>query len=548
MKIGRTVISCLAGACIFSAVLFSTGAEPANAAASPAYAETLVKQSESYAGSLKWAISIEGTGDGKTIPWGYYNGTKTAYANAIKAVGSLPNSAKKTELLNRLEQNVNLYISVQPGKVGRAVAYIDAINAGVKIEKAKLSLKNQLEKNIVNDETEKLYHNLSWELKKQSYLLDRVYGKTTRDLIRQHFKKSAEQVRCQALYPVSIKMALDKMKTHMDSGNLSESKRYLDETYALFVNGEKTGNLLPSSVIYKTLMQAYKEYKALISEWEQEEVTLESAFVRYSGSEGTHLTISKNHTMMLSLTDAYPLESLELNLSAPAKKADVYVTREMNGEEATEKIHSVEKADRLSVDLSQSELFKLPDPALKENDGAPGRTFRFKVDVTNLSGETKSYYANLGIGAFKYGSGFKSGTYYTDYGYSIDVAGPFTLFDHGNGLVYIPSDESCLIDDPIEGTVICDPTGHLSLRTLEQGTDIDAMKLEALQSYGTPVKDVEDELLPGTLYHVHTAANDFYMYEMVISHNGQLLQINYSIERNAEYVRDGIESMLKSIK
>ncbi|MBG9654503.1 hypothetical protein [Cytobacillus firmus] len=548
MKPARKVISCLAGAAIFSAVLFSSGEEPAKAAASSAYTEKLVRQSESYAGSLKWAISIEGTGDGKTIPWGYYNGTKAAYANAKKAVGSLPQSAKKTELLNRLEKNVNLYISVQPGKVGRAVAYIDAINAGAKIEKAKLSLKNQLDKNIINDETDRLYHNLSWELKKQSYLLDRVYGLTTRDLIRQHFKKSAEQVRGQALYPVSIKMALDKVKASIDSGNLPESKRYLDETYALFVNGEKTGNLLPSSAIYQTLMKTYEEYKTLISEWEQKEVTLESAFVRYSGSEGTRLTISKNHTMMLRLTDAYPLESLELHLSAPAKKAVVYVTREMNGEEITEKIHSVEKADRLSADLSQSELFKLPDPTLKENDGAPGRTFRFKVDVTNLSGETKSYYANLGIGAFKYGSGFKSGTYYTDYGYSIDVAGAFTLFDHGNGLVYIPRDESCLIDDPIKGTVICDPTGHLSLRTLEQGTDIEAMRLEALQSYGTPVKDVEEELLPDTLYHVHTAVNGFYLYEMVINHNGRLLQINYSIEGNADYVRAGIESMLKSIK
>ncbi|MFE4520820.1 hypothetical protein ACFRCQ_01540 [Cytobacillus firmus] len=548
MKPARKVISCLAGAAIFSAVLFSSGEEPAKAAASSAYTEKLVRQSESYAGSLKWAISIEGTGDGKTIPWGYYNGTKAAYANAKKAVGSLPQSAKKTELLNRLEQNVNLYISVQPGKTGRAVAYIDAINAGAKIEKAKLSLKNHLDKNTVNNETERLYHNLSWELKKQSYLLDRVYGQTTRDLIRQHFKKSAEQVRGQALYPVSIKMALDKIKALIDSGNLPESKRYLNETYALFVNGEKTGNLLPSSAIYQTLMKSYEEYKMLISEWEQEEVTLESAFVRYAGSKGTHLTISKNHTMMLSLTDAYPLESLELHFSATAKKAVVYVTREMNGEEITEKIHSVEKADRLSADLSQSELFKLPDPTLKENDGAPGRTFRFKVDVTNLSGETKSYYANLGIGAFKYGSGFKSGTYYTDYGYSIDVAGAFTLYDHGNGLVYIPRDESCLIDDPIKGTVICDPTGHLSLRTLEQGTDMEALKLEALQSYGTPVKDVEEELLPDTLYHVHTAANGFYLYEMVINHNGRLLQINYSIEGNADYVRAGIESMLKSIK
>jgi SbsC C-terminal domain len=548
LKPARKVITCLAGAAIFSAMLFSSGAEPAKAATSSAYAEKLVRQSESYAGSLKWAISIEGTGDGKTIPWDYYNGTKTAYAHAKKAVGSLPQSAKKTELLNRLEKNVNLYISVQPGKTGRAVAYIDAINAGAKIEKAKLSLKNQLDKSIINDETERLYHNLSWELKKQSYLLDRVYGQTTRDLIRQHFKKSAEQVRGQALYPVSIKMALDKVKTNIDSRNFPESKRYLDETYALFVNGEKTGNLLPSSAIYQTLMKTYEEYQTLISEWEQKEVTLESAFVRYAGSKGTHLTISKNHTMMLSLTDAYPLESLDLHLSAPAKKAVVYVTREMNGEEMTEEIHSVEKADRLSADLSQSELFKLPDPTLKENDGAPGRTFRFKVDVTNLSGETSSYYANLGIGAFKYGSGFKGGTYYTDYGYSIDVAGAFTLYDHGNGLVYIPRDESCLIDDPIKGTVICEPTGHLSLRTLEQGTDMEALRLEALQSYGTPVKDVEEELLPGTLYHVYTAANDFYLYEMVINHNGRLLQINYSIERNADYVRAGIESMLKSIK
>ncbi|QOR66342.1 hypothetical protein IM538_21675 [Cytobacillus suaedae] len=124
----KTILTSLA---LTSALLFST--VPVNASI-VSTAEKLFRSAESYAGSLKWAISIEGTGDGKTIPWKFYNGTKDAYQKAVSAVSKLPASTTKANLQKRLESNVNLYIITTPGKVGRAVAYIDAITAGEKIK------------------------------------------------------------------------------------------------------------------------------------------------------------------------------------------------------------------------------------------------------------------------------------------------------------------------------------------------------------------------------------------------------------------------------
>lgn len=120
-----------------------------------------------------------------------------------------------------------MYISTTPGKVGRVVAYIDAITAGKKIAEKKAVLEQKLQKNEIDDATEQAYHELSWELKKQSILLDRVYGQSTRDIIRNHFKKSAEAVKEEALYPVSIKMELDRANEALVKGNKEEANKRL---------------------------------------------------------------------------------------------------------------------------------------------------------------------------------------------------------------------------------------------------------------------------------------------------------------------------------
>nr|WP_278251028.1 hypothetical protein [Cytobacillus praedii] len=67
------------------------------------------------------------------IPWDYYNQTKDALKKAREAIKSLP-VKERTILEASLNENVELYVSTNPNKVGRVVAYIDAVTAGKEIE------------------------------------------------------------------------------------------------------------------------------------------------------------------------------------------------------------------------------------------------------------------------------------------------------------------------------------------------------------------------------------------------------------------------------
>jgi hypothetical protein len=534
---------------LLATILFTT-VQPVDAAVSYSNAEGLVRQAESYAGSLKWAISIDGTGDGKKIPWKFYNGTKEAFQKAKNAVASLPSGTKRNELNNRLETKVNLYISTQPNKLGRAVTYIDAINAGKKIDKAKNALKSKLDANIINNDTEQLYHQLSWELKKQSYLLDRVYGQSTRDLIRDNFKKSAGQVKQQALYPVSIKMALDQTKLFLDQKNVTSSNQYLFESNALFKAGERQGLLNPSSIIYKTLKDRYTEYEKLVTSLGLEQVKLENVFVRYGDNSGTPLMFEGNSIRIFSLIDIYPLKTLEIRTTDVAKKVEVSVTRTIKGVEVTEQLATGNDVRYHTINFSDYRIFDLQDPRLKETDGFDGRTFKFTIKVTNSLGQVKSNTSSFGIGTYHYGSGFTKGTFISDYGYNVDVPGGYTLYDHENvRRLYIPKDDVCLIDDPIKGTVICDPGGSVTIEVLDPNIDLVELKSKALTMYDYPITDVNEPLLANEKYHVHAAnsTGSVNVYEMVADIDGHLVKFNYSIDHNAEYVANGIKHMINSV-
>ncbi|MBY0123519.1 Ig-like domain-containing protein [Bacillus sp. S/N-304-OC-R1] len=214
-------------ASVLAASAFVTAA-PAEAA-SVSEAEKLVNVAKEAGTILKWAISIEGSADGKTRPWVAYNNAKGAYDKAVQAVTTLP-TAQKNRYLAELDEHVNLHIT-------RAMYYIDAITAGEKIRVKQQALVKQLNLNLINDDTEKAFHELSKEIRKQAILLDRVYGKSTRDLIRSHYKQSAENVRNSVVYAVSVKMELDLAQKAKSDSNFSKTERHLQtaRTYLPYV-------------------------------------------------------------------------------------------------------------------------------------------------------------------------------------------------------------------------------------------------------------------------------------------------------------------------
>ncbi|MEH7524933.1 Ig-like domain-containing protein [Bacillus sp. JJ1503] len=207
-------------------------------AATASNADKLVKEAKELGTILKWAISIEGSADGKTRPMAAYNATKEAYDKAVNAVKTLPASQKNTYMAD-LEKNVNLHIN-------RTMSYIDALTAGEKIKEKQQALAAHLDRNLINDDTEKAYHELTKEIRKQALLLDRVYGQTTRELIRSQYKYSAEKIRDNAMYAVTVKMAIDKASKALIEKDSQTAERYMNEAkkYLNYVENSSIKNTL----------------------------------------------------------------------------------------------------------------------------------------------------------------------------------------------------------------------------------------------------------------------------------------------------------------
>ncbi|MGV3265951.1 transglycosylase SLT domain-containing protein [Cytobacillus pseudoceanisediminis] len=191
-------------------------------AASVIQIESAVQKAISTSQILRRACSIEWSGDGVTRPYTEYNAAKKAYSEAIKLVNTLSSSKKQTYLAKLDESQL---------QIKRAAYYIDAITAGKKIEAKKHFLQGQLDQGVLSNETVKAYHELSFEIKKQAALLDRVYGVTTREAIRANFKESAEALRDELSYSVTVKMALTQVSSSLAKGQndvvLKEAKKIL---------------------------------------------------------------------------------------------------------------------------------------------------------------------------------------------------------------------------------------------------------------------------------------------------------------------------------
>lgn len=257
---------------------------PAIEAASVSQAEKLVKTAKDAGTVLKWAISIEGTADGKTRPWAAYNAAKSAYDKALKAVNTLP-AAQKNRYLAELDQEVKLHIT-------RTMFYIDAITAGEKIKEKQQTLAYQQDLDIINDQTEKAYHELSNEIRKQAILLDRVYGQTTRDLIRSHYKQSAEKVRDASKYPVTVKMELDLAQKALAAKDSVKANKHIQEakSYLKYIDNTVIKKYLTDRL--NTLETSYVPKVVNVSAAEPKRIRVEfnKAMLSGSGTNGAENT------------------------------------------------------------------------------------------------------------------------------------------------------------------------------------------------------------------------------------------------------------------
>ncbi|MEK4083008.1 hypothetical protein [Psychrobacillus sp. FSL K6-1415] len=168
---------------------------------------------------LKWAISKEGSADFKTVPTAQYNAAKKAVAAAEKAAEKLSSTEKLSVQAKLVEPKI---------QINRAMAYIDALTSSTKIVALTDSLNTAIKSGDLG-KVETAYHTASEEYRKQVILLDRVYGQSTRDEIRNQVKPAIEKLMNDVKYDVTVKMHADKAAAFTKEGKIAEAAAELNK-------------------------------------------------------------------------------------------------------------------------------------------------------------------------------------------------------------------------------------------------------------------------------------------------------------------------------
>ncbi|MCZ8533330.1 S-layer homology domain-containing protein [Psychrobacillus psychrodurans] len=324
----KTVINVLSATVIAASAL--TAAAPAQGASN---LDALVQKAVNAGTVLKWAISLEGSADGTTRPYPEYNAAKKARDAAVVAVSKSP-AAQKKVYMDKIGKDVNIHIT-------RTMQYIDAITAGEKMQDKQTVLEAQIEKGLIVDETEKAYHELSNEIRKQAILLDRVYGKSTRDAIRDQYKEAAQDVRDSVMHAVTVKMKLDLADAALEANNMDEVEKYLaqaNENIGQVQNAKMKATLIASieavearlTPVVKSVRGANaKELVVVFNKAVNKTEAEKTANYSLEGEKFTKAVLSEDeNTVTLTTEDELNVNNAKLSIAAIPTKADDKVKTE----------------------------------------------------------------------------------------------------------------------------------------------------------------------------------------------------------------------------
>ncbi|MGB2872383.1 hypothetical protein [Psychrobacillus psychrotolerans] len=235
----------------------------------------LVTDAQNAGTILKWAISKEGSADFKTRPFEQYNTTKETIAAAEKVAGGLSNSEQLSAQAKLVDPKI---------QVKRAQAYIDAITSSEKIYKLTTSLQNAINSaDLIS--VEAAYHIATAEYRKQVKLLDRVYGQSTRDSIRDQVKPSMEKLIADVKYDVTVKMYLDQANDFIEENRLLQASLELDKANSYIDN--KTTNFTFRTFLTKAFDETLNS------------LPLQPLFITSDGKNSVTINFSKAYNIPL---------------------------------------------------------------------------------------------------------------------------------------------------------------------------------------------------------------------------------------------------------
>jgi trimeric autotransporter adhesin len=238
------------------------------------------------------------------------NAAKVAYTSA-KALVVKAGGAQKDANLAKLDDNYNTYITK------RVVTYVDAYNYAIKNLKAnKEALKTAIDaKNLVD--VQKYYNEISYQLNSRTVILDRVYGQTTRELLRSSYKADAQALRDTMKYDVTVAVKAKAVTDAITAGKLDVAKAAVDQI-----------NLYLPKVSETFKADLTTKATAAVAAYE---ATQTPAVVSVSAINGKQLVVTFNKAMQTGLATGgaqvvtgYSLNSVNptrVELSADAKTA-----------------------------------------------------------------------------------------------------------------------------------------------------------------------------------------------------------------------------------
>lgn len=216
-KSGKLIVSTLMATSAIIAV------SPASQAEAAPNLGQLVVDAQNAGNVLKWAISVEGSADGVTQPWEQFNNAKQAIAKVEAALSKASFSEKLKYESLLIEPKTQLQ---------RAQGYLDAITASGKIHAKTNALSLAVQANSL-DQVEKAYHEMTAEFRKQTILLDRVYGQSTRDRIRGAVKGPAEKLIAELKNDVTVHMLANGAQEDLRRGRYTEATAKVYEAQAI---------------------------------------------------------------------------------------------------------------------------------------------------------------------------------------------------------------------------------------------------------------------------------------------------------------------------
>ncbi|GGA20929.1 hypothetical protein [Psychrobacillus lasiicapitis] len=218
----KTMKLAISTAIASSVFIAATPSNQTNAAAATNI-DKLMTNVQNASTVLKWAISVEGSADGVTQPWTQYNEAKNAIAQAEAEIKKLSFSDQLTYEARLSDPKIQLK---------RTQGYLDAITASTKINEKTSALSTAVDENNL-EKVEKAYHEMTAEFRKQTILLDRVYGQSTRDKIRNAVKGPAEKLIKELKNDVTVHMLTKAAVEDMRVSKQAEATRKINEAQAI---------------------------------------------------------------------------------------------------------------------------------------------------------------------------------------------------------------------------------------------------------------------------------------------------------------------------